>query len=414
MTRQKNHFGIRRLQFDTKYGFRLNGKEIKIRGGCFHHDNGVIGACAFDRAEERKVELHKAAGFNALRSAHNPTSRALLDACDRLGMLVMDECFDMWNVGKTEHDYSIDFEEWWARDLKAMINKDFNHPSVILYSIGNEIVEREGSSDGYTWARKLANFVRSIDPTRPVTSAICYVMGPRGYNLNDMIKDAMKVMADQTVNQEASAEYGLTDSALNPYFDLTEEYAAALDIMGCNYLHKRWAQDVEHFMNRILCGTDSCPQDAADLWRLVKKHPSILGDFTWTSMDYIGEVGIGQIDFDEQASASFMGSWPWILAYCGDIDLIGTRRPQSYYREIVWGLRKDPYIAVSRPEHNGKKPKVSPWSWTDVIESWSFPGFEETPVQVEVYADGETMLMGMKWICFTMANRLERCLPEIK
>lgn len=387
----RNHFGIRKLQFDTKYGFRLNGTPIKLRGGCFHHDNGVIGACAFDRAEERKVELHKAAGYNALRSSHNPTSRALLDACDRLGMLVMDEAFDVWNVSKTDHDYSLFFEEWWAKDLQAMVDKDFNHPSVILYSTGNEIPERNGSSAGAAWSRKLAEFVRSIDPTRAVSNSLCGVNGPIEYAFDDMLKDMAKIMQKLKDQYEgaASGSEGVNSTEVNAYFDLTEEYASTVDVMGYNYLHNRWENDVKRYPNRLICGTESMPSQIADIWRLVRKHPAILGDFAWTSMDYIGETGCGKIDYSNKSSASIFGAWPWILAYCGDIDLIGTRRPQSYYREIVWGLRKDPYIAVSRPERNGHKPAVTAWSWTDVIESWSFPGHEGTPVTAEIYADAD-------------------------
>jgi len=386
----RNHFGIRKLQFDTKYGFRLNGTPVKLRGGCFHHDNGVIGACAFDRAEERKVELHKAAGFNALRSSHNPTSRALLDACDRLGMLVMDEAFDVWNVSKTDHDYSLFFEEWWEKDLRAMVDKDFNHPSVILYSTGNEIPERNGSSAGALWSRKLAEFVRSIDPTRPVSNSLCGVNGPIDYAFDDMLKDMAKIMQKlKDQNEGHTHNEGINSTEVNDYFNLTEEYASTVDVMGYNYLHTRWESDTVRYPNRLICGTESMASQIADIWRLVRKSPTILGDFTWTSMDYIGETGCGKIDYSNKQTTSIFGAWPWILAYCGDIDLIGTRRPQSYYREIVWGLRKDPYIAVSRPERHGHKPAVTAWSWTDVIESWSFPGHEGTPVTIELYADAD-------------------------
>ncbi len=384
----KNHFGIREIQFDKKYGFRLNGKTVKLRGACIHHDNGVIGACAFSRAEERKVELLKKAGFNALRSAHNPSSRVLLDACDRIGMLVVDESFDVWNVAKTKYDYSMFFEEWWEKDVKAMVDKDFNHPSVVMYSIGNEIPERDGSSNGAMMARKQAELVRAIDPTRFVASAICDLLGPRGYSFEDMVEDISKLMVQKDKKDKGeTASSGVNPTKINPYFELTDEYASVLDIVGYNYLHNRWEFDLERCPNRIICGTESQAAQIADIWRLVCKHPSIIGDFCWTGMDYIGEVGCGKIDYS--GLKTMFGKWPWILAYCGDIDLIGTRRPQSYYREIVWGLRKDPYIAVSRPERYGQTPSVTAWSWSDVVESWSFPGFEGTPVKVEVYADAD-------------------------
>src|SRR3954453_12348872 len=164
-------FGIRTLQLDPKRGLRINGKSVKLRGACIHHDNGPLGAAAIGRAEERRIEILKAAGFNAVRGSHNLASPAMLDACDRLGMLVLDEAFDMWFEGMKPFDYSLEFPEWWERDIEAMVAKDFNHPSVIIYSIGNEIPET-GSGLGAWWGRELAEKVRSLDPTRFVTNAI--------------------------------------------------------------------------------------------------------------------------------------------------------------------------------------------------------------------------------------------------
>ncbi|HEU5097983.1 MAG TPA: glycoside hydrolase family 2 TIM barrel-domain containing protein, partial [Roseiflexaceae bacterium] len=149
--RETTRFGIRRVAVDPVGGFRLNGVPLKIKGGNIHHDHGLLGAASYDRAEERKVELMKSAGFNAIRCAHNPPAPALLDACDRLGMLVINEAFDMWRMGKTTNDYHLYFEEWWQRDLEAMVRRDRNHPSVIMWSIGNEIVECAGNSDGAIW-----------------------------------------------------------------------------------------------------------------------------------------------------------------------------------------------------------------------------------------------------------------------
>lgn len=376
----KNHFGIRKVQFDPKYGLRLNGKKIEIRGGCFHHDNGVIGACAFARAEERKIELLKTAGFNALRSSHNPASKALLDAADRIGMLIMDESFDMWNRGKMENDHSNYFEEWWERDLKAMVDKDFNHPSVILYSIGNEIPERDGTSDGGRWSRRQAEFIRAIDPTRPITSGICGITSEGG-DISELLLWMMSMNSEELANIMAS-------SSKQDFGSLSEDYAASLDVVGYNYMHNYFEDDTKRFPNRIIVGTESGVKNIGAIWKEVKKHPSVIGDFAWTGMDYIGECGIGKIDYDH-LPAAFFGTYPWILGYCGDIDLIGNRRPQSYYREIVWGLRTDPYIAVERPERYGQKPDVTDWSWHDVISSWSFPGFEGRPVKVEVYCNAE-------------------------
>ena len=165
-------FGIREIRFSVENGFSLNGEPIKLRGACLHHDNGPLGAVAIDRAEERRVELMKAQGYNAIRTSHNPPSGVFLDACDRLGMLVMDEAFDCWEKGKNPDDYGKYFTDWWQRDLAAMILRDRNHPSVILWSIGNEIPQR-ADERGYVIAKNLADEVRRLDPTRPVTEGVC-------------------------------------------------------------------------------------------------------------------------------------------------------------------------------------------------------------------------------------------------
>ena len=137
----EEHFGIRTLAWDPDRGMTINGRRVILRGACIHHDNGLLGACAFPEAEERKVRVMKEAGYNALRSAHNPCSKAILDACDRLGMLMMDEFVDVWYIHKTKYDYAQELMDWWKSDLRDMVNKDFNHPSVILYSTGNEVAE---------------------------------------------------------------------------------------------------------------------------------------------------------------------------------------------------------------------------------------------------------------------------------
>src|SRR5487761_2614941 len=169
-------FGIRSIRFHAEKGFLLNGKRVVLRGGCIHHDNGPLGAATIDRAEERKIELLKKTGYNAIRLSHNPPSVQLLDACDRVGMLVIDEAFDMWKLAKNPQDYHLYFKDWSQKDLNAMILRDRNHPSIIMWSIGNEIFEAPDST-GHLIAKQLAHEVRSLDPTRAVTSAIVYLPG---------------------------------------------------------------------------------------------------------------------------------------------------------------------------------------------------------------------------------------------
>ncbi len=341
-------FGIRTLRFDPEVGFLLNGQETKLRGGCVHHDNGVMGAEAHDRSEERKVELHKASGYNAIRCAHNPPSPAFLDACDRLGILVIDEAFDCWREGKNPYDYHLAFPDWWQRDLDSMLYRDRNHPSIVIWSIGNEIGERNGSSDGAWWARALADHVHAVDPTRPVTAAICTV--------------------------GADADWPTTDSVF-----------AALDIGGYNYQERQYHADHTRHPQRLMAGTESTAGEAFEHWMSVEQLPYVIGDFVWTSMDYLGEAGIGRVYYDPELK-SFLGEYPWHQANCGDLDLCGFKRPQSYYRDILWSAGSPLYIAVHDPGPGDAEPKLTYWGWPDVWPNWTWPGHEGETFKVDIYA----------------------------
>nr|WP_314841457.1 glycoside hydrolase family 2 TIM barrel-domain containing protein [uncultured Microbacterium sp.] len=387
--------GIRSLQLDPHHGLRINGEIVKLRGACIHLDNGPLGVVSMRAAEERKVARLKAAGFNAIRSSHNPMSTALLDACDRLGMLVMDETFDMWTSGKSDDDYAFDFPQWWERDVEALVTKDFNHPSVIFYSIGNEIPET-GNPIGSTWGRKLAEKVRSLDSTRFVTNGINPFVA-----MLDTIVPQM-----QARRSAAAAEEGGVNTMMAGFGQMmgqiqaseaatqrTEESFAVLDVAGMNYADARYVPDRDTFPDRIIVGTETWPNSIADNWRLVLADARVIGDFTWTGWDYLGETGIGTVRYvsdESSGSASFSGGFPELTAWCGDIDIIGTRRPVSYYRETVFGLRSEPYIAVDRPERYDTPIAVAtPWSWTDSIASWSWPGFAGRAIRVEVYSDAD-------------------------
>ncbi|MFJ9626224.1 glycoside hydrolase family 2 TIM barrel-domain containing protein [Streptomyces sp. NPDC101175] len=391
-------FGIRSLQLDPEQGLRLNGRTVKLRGACVHHDNGPLGAATYARAEERRVELLKDAGFNALRMSHHPMSRAMLEACDRLGMLVVDETFDVWTSAKSGFDYSLHFPEWWERDVEAMVAKDYNHPSVIMYSIGNEIPE-VGSPAGAAWGRRLAEKVRSLDSTRYVTNAV-----------NGFLAVMSELAALRRQHTEAAEEGGGINSQMADAGDMinyvsasdlvtqrTAESFAVLDVAGMNYAEARYSLDRELFPNRIILGTETFPTRIDGNWQLVEQHGHVIGDFTWTGWDYIGEVGIGRPQFatPEHPRPEHTAPFPHLLAGCGDIDITGHRRPASYYREIVFGLRSEPYLAVRRPEHHGLTPIGGPWAWSDSIASWTWPGFEGRPITVEVYSDAdEVELLG--------------------
>ena len=340
--------GLRFIEVDAAHGFRLNGKSIKLRGGCVHHDNGILGAASYARSEQRKVELMKASGFNAIRCAHNPPAPAFLEACDRLGMLVIDEAFDVWTRAKKRYDYHAYFADWWRRDLEGMIRRDGNHPSVVIWSIGNEIPEQALKS-GFQTAHRLAEHVRSLDDTRPVTQAV--------------------------------------DNAA----PVNDTLFAQLDICGYNYGYQCYETDIARLPDRVIMGTESVAKHAWENWSLVEKHTNVIGDFLWTSLDYLGEAALGRNYYKEDAvTMANMSPYPWNKANCGDIDLIGHKRPQSYYRDIMWGVRDEPYIAVRVPAPEGfKTEQVGYWGWHNNLPSWSWPGCEGRVMLVDVYAPGE-------------------------
>ncbi|QHS62621.1 DUF4982 domain-containing protein [Chitinophaga agri] len=337
-------FGIRTITADAINGFQLNGKTIKLKGGCVHHDNGPLGAKAYDRAEERKVELLKASGYNAIRCSHNPPSTAFLDACDRLGMLVIDEAFDIWKDGKNPEDYHLYFNEWWQRDLESMLYRDRNHPSVIMWSTGNEIPHREKPEVAKV-ARMLRDHIRSIDTTRFVT---CGVNG---------------IAPDK------------------------DTFLATLDIAGYNYARTKYVEDHERVPQRVMMATESFAIEAADYWMEVTDHPWVIGDFVWTAFDYIGEASIGWLGYPQRQSF-----YPWHLAYCGDIDVCGWKRPQSYYRDALW-MPEQLSLFVKPPvpsfDTNAHKVEWSQWEWHDARDSWNWTGYEGKPLDVTVYTSYE-------------------------
>ncbi len=342
-------FGIRSITVDAKNGFQLNGKTLKLRGGCVHHDNGPLGSTAIDRAEERKVELLKANGFNAVRTSHNPPSSAFLEACDRLGLVVIDEAFDQWNESKehNEQDYHRFFKEWSDRDIAAMVCRDRNHPSVVFWSIGNEIPEQFRDHDT---ARRLREDVLSHDGTRPITQAICSDWG------------------------EVSRNW---DQLSDPAF-------SQLDVAGYNYLPEKFETDHARHPDRVMMTTESYPKACFAYWSAVENHSYVIGDFVWTAMDYFGEAGIGHNSLSNQKDSFFM-AWPWFNAWCGDLDVCGFKKPQSLYRDVVW--RRSPIeMVVHAPIPPGITENVSGWGWPDEMASWNWAGHEGEPLQVSVFS----------------------------
>jgi len=347
-------FGIRKIEVDAERGFRINGQMLKLMGGCIHHDNGPLGAAAIDRAEERRIELLKANGFNAIRTSHNPPSPALLDACDRLGMLVMEEAFDCWERAKKPQDYHLYFKEWSDRDIASMVRRDRNHPSVVMWSIGNEIPE-QFNTNGVRIQKRLREAVLSHDPTRLITQGVCNDGGQVTRNWNT-----------------------LSDPAFTH-----------LDVGGYNYLPNRYEGDHARHPDRVIVGTESYPKDFFDYWSLVEKHSYIIGDFVWTAMDYFGESGLAHTTFGSGRTPYFL-PWPWFNAWCGDLDICGFKKPQSFYRDVVW-RRSQIEMMVHAPIPDGQRERVSAWGWPDETQSWNWPGQEGKPLQVAVYSRCESV-----------------------
>ncbi len=344
----KIKYGIRSFSFDAEHGFVLNGKSLLINGACVHHDDGVLGAMAFDDAEIRKVKLMKEAGFNLIRTSHNPTTRAFLDACDSLGMLVIGEAFDGWRTQKNPYDYSTLIDSCYREDTHAMVMRDRNHPSIICWSIGNEVIERK-EIRVITTARQLKRAILECDTTRPVTEALC---------------------------------------AWDRDWEIYDPHAEVLDVVGYNYMIFKHATDHQRDPKRVMWQTESYPRDAFRNWAVTNDNSYVVGDMVWTGLDYMGESGIGRYYYEgERPGESFAegGQPDWHGAYCGDVDVTGWRKPISHYREMLWNDKSGLYMAVKEP--NGYKGiiKETMWSVWPTWESWTWPGWEGKSVDVEVY-----------------------------
>jgi beta-galactosidase len=324
-------------------GFLLNDVPTLLKGANIHHDNGPLGAAAYDRADERKIELLKASGFNAVRLSHNPPAPELLDACDRLGMLVIDEFFDYWDRPKKDKSHYDVFAATWEQDLENTILRDRNHPSIILWSIGNEIRD-QFNDHGAIWAKRLADKTRALDPSREVTASLCRIVG-------------------EDID-----------------WPTREPFMSALDVVGYNYMLEFYEESHRREPNRVIMSAESRGREAFDYWMAVEDHAYIVGDFVWTGMDYLGEVSVGWLGFGKR-------DYPWIAAYCGDLDLCGFKRPYAYYRNVLWG-DTGVYPVVHNPDPSAKfgTPYQKKWGYPDADMSWTWPGHEGEKLKVDVFS----------------------------
>lgn len=347
--RTEETFGVRNVEYSARHGLVLNGQPVELNGACVHHDNGPIGAAAYRDAEWRKARQLKEAGFNAVRTSHNPPSEDFLDACDHIGLLVIDESFDGWRTAKNTHDYATLFDRWWTKDIESMVMRDRNHPSIFCWSIGNEIIERK-SPEAVLTAYALAGHVRKLDPTRPVTSAL---------------------------------------AAWDSDWEIYDPLAAAHDIVGYNYMIHKAQSDHERVPDRVMMQTESYPREAFNNWARVNDYSYIIGDFVWTGIDYLGESGIGRYYYTGETEGEHWQRphFPWHGAWCGDIDLTGWRKPISYYREMLhFPGRNKLYLSVKEPSGYYGEIHETQWSVWPTWESWNWPGHEGKSIDVEIYS----------------------------
>lgn len=384
-------FGIRMLETDEN-GLHINGETVKLKGGCIHHDNGVIGARTYESSEYRRVKKLKAFGYNAIRSAHNPISRSLLKACDELGMYIMDEGWDMWYEHKNPEDYASRFEDNWQQDLKSITAKDFNHPSVVLYSIGNEVTE-PGEEKGVALARQMTAYLHELDDSRPVTAGInptLIMMRKVGIAATG---PANEPEPDHPVNStdfnKQISEMGkrlMLGSGREDVDQLCSPVLDTLDVAGYNYATPCYELDGVRHPGRLLVGSETFPQDLPVNWPLVEKLPYLLGDFMWTAWDYIGEVGVGAWSYHADGRG-FSKQFPWLLADTGAFDILGDDNAEAGLAAVIWGARKTPYLAVQPVNQDAENLYKAMWRGSNAIPSWSWRGCEGRNAEVEVYSD---------------------------
>ena len=399
-------FGIRSLTWGND-GLKMNGERIILRGACIHHDNGLLGAACHPDALERRLRILKENGYNAIRSAHNPCSKAALEICDRMGMLVMDEYIDHWYIHKTKYDYVEFFDRFWKQDMTDMVDKDYNHPCVILYSTGNEVAET-AQPRGIALAKEMTQLLHSLDSTRPVTCGINIFfnflnsIGFGQYSDEKAEKEAAKAAKAKAAGKQAKekstgskffndmagimgADFMKLGATLHGSDVTTRKAFAAMDIAGYNYGEKRYKKDLKKYPDRLILGSETFCSDAYRFWELAKDNPRLIGDFVWSGFDYLGEVMVGSWEFAEYAK-NFEAGLGWMSAGSGRIDLTGKPLGEALYTRVAFEQAQGPFLAVRPLCHDSKRHSPSAWKMSNAMPSWSWQGCEGKKAHVEVYA----------------------------
>ena len=404
-------FGIRTLQWG-KDGFLVNGERVILRGACVHHDNGLLGAVCHPDAVERKLRILKENGYNAIRSAHNPCSKAALEVCDRIGLMVMDEYIDQWYIHKTQHDYVEYFDQFRHQDLADMVDKDYNHPCVIMYSTGNEVAET-AQPKGIALTEEMTEELHRLDATRPVTCGInIFFNFLNSIGMGQYSDEKAAKEAQRAANAKASGKKKKESATGSKFFndmagllgadfmklgatlhgsDVTTRQAyARMDIAGYNYGEKRYRRDLKKYPDRLILGSETFCSDAYRFWELAKENPRLLGDFVWSGIDYLGEDGIGAWEYKEYAP-EFEHNVGWISAGAGRIDLTGKPLGEALYTRVAFEQDSGPFLAVRPICHAGRRHSPSAWKMTNAMPTWSFRGWEGKPAHVEVYARADSV-----------------------
>lgn len=391
----EERFGIRTISCDPKNGFCVNGKRVIMRGACVHHDNGMLGAVTLPEVEERKVQLLRSVGFNAIRSAHNPASKALLEACDKYGMLVMDEYEDAWYIHKTKYDYASYVQEWYERDLTDLANRDYNHPCVVMFSLGNEVSE-SAEEKGVQLFVRMRDFLKSIDNTRLITCGInigfnqAAATGHSFFSDEKAFKNDFKNLGTEDANHRKWM-FGPLFTKLNailPGCDrATKRIFGASDVAGYNYGILRYGYDRWKYPDRVIVGSETFCEDAERFNRIAQRDKGIIGDFVWTGIDHLGECGLGSWEYKDYAP-TYIHTVGWLTSGSGRIDITGKPLPEAHYMQAAYGRLKNPVIAVLPPHHNGERHSPSGWKFTNAVSSWAWEGCEDKKATVEVYGCG--------------------------
>ncbi len=389
-------FGIRKVTWD-KSGLYVNGRRTLLRGGCLHHDSGILGAATHDGAEYRRVKLLKEAGYNAIRASHNPCSRAMLDACDELGVYMMDETWDMWFHHKSKFDYASDWREHHMEDIRAMVKRDFNHPSVILYSIGNEVSE-PARDEGIAAVREMTELLHTLDPGRAVTGGFNLMIissAKKGKGIYDDKEGGRKNDSDAKMQGMNSTMYNLIASMVGTGMNKSANSKAAdlatspaldlLDMAGYNYASGRYPLEGKAHPDRVIFGSETFPQDIAKNWAMVKQYPYLIGDFMWTAWDYLGEAGLGAWAYTDDGRR-FNKPYPWLLADCGAFDILGNPGAPVALAQAAWELDSAPWVGVQPVNHPGVQPSRATWRGSNAVASWAWQGCEGNKAVVEIYS----------------------------